>query len=197
MTRSEAGVMAAVVLLVATAWLFLGRLPVSAETSTRYQAEGPFLKHWHDGMGSQISVSYLSPEETGESAQRTDWSSWAEDYTVFWLKLQERPGPNFLMVDLPYYEMSLKDDQGREYRLLNQELAGDQELREQLTIFDWTLFNNAFPDGPTLQGNAMQEGPLLFQPLAPDSRQAVLEIKYCMVGKPPWRLTFEFETKTP
>ncbi len=195
MNRSEIAILISVSLVMGLIWAFAPTIPISTDTSTRYEVNGPLEREWSDGIGSTVRVRYVP--STGESADRP-WQHWAErseGSVLFWLMLELHVGPNFLMVDLPYPEMSLVDDLGREYRLLNPQwdLQGlDSNQRQELSIFDWTLFNNAFPDGPTLDRPARQEGPLLFQRPQAAARSLTLFVQYYMSGKPPWLLKFDF-----
>src|SRR3990172_3373431 len=123
MNRKEIFTILGIGLLVWVIWLFVPEIEVSGKTTIRYETINAYQKSWFDGMGGTIKAHYLPAGEVDQATQPGSWAELAGKYTLFELEIREHTGPNFLMIDLPYDAMSLKDDQGRTYRLLNQELA--------------------------------------------------------------------------
>jgi hypothetical protein len=78
------------------------------------------------------------------------------------------------MVDFPYERMSLTDQSGRKFILVNQQLsetAQNPNLRRELETFDWSIVNNTFSRQPRLE-----QGLLLFEKPGPGSTSLTLHI---------------------
>lgn len=134
---------------------------------------------WEDGMGTTIKIKYI---------EKTDNEKFKElkEYTLFDITVEQDEGPTFLMVDLDYDKMKLKDDMGTYYPLLNDELSKiqSQEISSLLETFKWTMFNQAFPGGESLAVNKLRwNGVLVFPRINEDAKKLNLQLTYNMSGQ--------------
>ncbi len=196
MDKKELAVIAVLGLLSFIVWTFVPQIQVSGQTTTHYETTSPAEKVWSDGMGGTIKTRYVAPEQATADAKWAPWAELARTKTLVWVTIQELPGPNFLMIDLPYDRIWLRDNQGREYRLLNADLAAssqDKTLTGLLTAFDLTLMNSAFPGEPLSPEIAEREGMLVFESLSAEVRAMDLHLHYFMSGQKSRQLEFQFE----
>lgn len=197
MQKKEIIVILVLSLLVALVWLFVPEIEVSGDTTIRQEAISPVHHMWNDGMGTTVHAYYVSPEIAKQDDRWAKWVDLAQQYTLFWVRMEMWEGPNFLMVDLDQERMTLHDDRDHEYRCLNEDVAlatENKELRTLLTAFNLTMFNNAFPGGGSLAlDEPVQEGIFLFEPLESGVETFYLHLHYSMSGQKARPIDFEFK----
>ncbi len=145
--------------------------------------------NWTDGMGTTVKIRYIEPEDIKKYEK-------AEEYTVFDITVEQKDGPTFLMVDLDYDKMKLTDNEGKEYPLLNEEIAADtpEELKPLLETFKWTMFNQAFPGGESLAVDELVwNGILVFSKVDKSSKSLDLQLTYNMSGQKARHIECDFE----
>lgn len=194
MSKKEAAVISIMILIITLGLGLFGEIKLSTKTTIKLEDISLNQKVWDDGMGTSIDISYISTD-TIEGYE--EWNDLVQNYTFFWVKVKQKEGPTFLMVDLDYDRMKLYDDSGQTYRLSNRELAasvGDQKLNTLLNTYHWTMFNQAFPGGDSLaKEELVWDGILAFEPLKNDKNSLTLELVYCMSGQKSQKIVCNFE----
>lgn len=194
MSKKEAAVISALILIITLGLGSLGEIKISTKTTIQQEVISPNYQVWNDGMGTTIHIFYVT-NETIDGYEK--WRSLVQDYEFFWVKVEQTKGPTFLMVDLDYDRMNLHDDNGQTYRLLNTELRSttqDEEQKAMLDTYRWTMFNQAFPGGDSLaKEELVWEGILAFEPIKSDAKTLTLQLVYSMSGQKSRNITCNFE----
>ena len=184
MSKKEAAIVYVLSLILALGIGFIGEIKVSGKTTIQQETIKPFHKVWNDGMGTTVHINYVSPHEI-EGYE--SWSNLIKDYTFFFIRVEQDKNSTFLMVDMNYDRMTLHDNHGRTYRLVNTEVEAatqNKELKSLLKTFHWTMFNQAFPGGKSLALHELiWEGILVFEPVENDADTLSLQLVYSMTGQ--------------
>lgn len=172
-SRGEIILVVFLVVCFALVWSKWPEIRVSSKSLESYNTSDPKNPSWSNGIGLSIKARRLD----GEAKDQLDFQEHrelTERYTAFVVDVNIEGTKYPTMVDLPYQRLSLTDNSGRVYRLVNQELArqsADSGLRQALEKFDWSIVNNTF----TRQGRN-EKGLLLFEPKATGDEQLVLHL---------------------
>src|SRR4029077_16285068 len=167
---AEVLLVSALVLVFAGVWAKWPEIKLSSKTLESYDLRNPNQPAWHNGIGLTISAERVRKGSQNKEVLAAHVNT--SDFIAFRLSVNIDPANYPTMVDCPYERMSLTDQAGRQFHLVNQRLGeatGDARLRRTLETFDWSIVNNTFT-----RERRVEEGLLVFE--KPDERSTSLTL---------------------
>lgn len=170
------------VMAMVAVWRYFPAIRLSHKPSDAYAILSPVEQTWSNGAGLHVSVKLLMPDDlsklpfTGE--QRTFLEEAMPEQTVFWMRVTEDHGPNFIAVDLQPNLISLADDAGHQWMWRNQTVAAQTalpSLRTWLTVLEMTISNEDRGGSVTTESTQV-ESVLLFDHIPPEAKRVTLTI---------------------